>query len=307
MAEEGLGVRLAQTAPIPLDVELSLGMGELHALVGPSGSGKTTVLRSIMGLYRPASGVVRVGDEVWLDTSRGVSTPTRERRAGMVFQSFALFPHMTALENVEASLGHLRKGERSRRAREALKRVHLAGLEARRPGELSGGQQQRVAVARAIARDPRLLLLDEPFSAVDQVTRRRLYRELVELRAELAMPILLVTHDLEEAMMLADRMTVLHHGRSLQCGTPNEVSRQPRSVTVARLMGHRNLFEGRLSCADGETGGKIEWVGGTLETTTAPKSLDGGPVVWLVPKSGVILHRVDRPSAGENGRTRSRV
>ena len=208
----GLSVRLEQRAPIPLDAGLEVAAGELLALVGPSGSGKTTVLRCIAGLHRPAAGHVRCGDAAWFDAAAGIDLPPQARSVGLVFQNYALFPHLSALENVATALGHLPREARGARASALLDRVHLAGLEARRPAELSGGQQQRVAVARALAREPKVLLLDEPFSAVDQVTRRKLQRELAELRRGLAIPMILVTHDLEEAAMLADRLALLHHG-----------------------------------------------------------------------------------------------
>jgi molybdate transport system ATP-binding protein len=165
----------------------------------------------------------------------------------MVFQSYGLFPHMTALGNVTAAMGHVEAGRREARGRELLDLVNLGGLEARRPAELSGGQQQRVAVARALAREPKVLLLDEPFSAVDKATRQRLYREIAELRRTLDMPVVLVTHDLDEAIMLADRMAVLHRGRTLQTGTADEVTMRPVSPEVARLVDLRNLFEG-INC-----------------------------------------------------------
>jgi molybdate transport system ATP-binding protein len=202
----GLAVRLRQTRPIPLDVALACAPGELLALVGPSGSGKSTTLRAIAGLHRTKDGLVCCGGRTWLDTGNGIDLPPHRRSVGFVFQSYALFPHMTALGNVTAALGHRPAGERETRGRELLAQVRLAGLEARRPAELSGGQQQRVAVARALAREPSVLLLDEPFSAVDRSTRERLYRELVELRRGLAIPMVLVTHDLEEAALLADRL-----------------------------------------------------------------------------------------------------
>jgi molybdate transport system ATP-binding protein len=232
----GLEVELAQAGPIPLDVSFACAPGEVLALVGPSGSGKTTILRAIAGTYRVASGRVVVRGATWFASAQSINVPAHRRAVGMVFQSYALFPHMTALGNVAAAMGHVGAIERETRARAILERVNLAGLETRRPAELSGGQQQRVAVARALAREPEVLLLDEPFSAVDKATRLRLYREIAALRREFAMPVVLVTHDIDEAALLADRMTVLHHGRSLQTGTPNDLIAAPASEEIARLV-----------------------------------------------------------------------
>jgi molybdate transport system ATP-binding protein len=242
----GIQVRLAQVQPIPLDVDLYCQPGEVLALVGPSGSGKTTVLRSIAGLHHPENGSVYCQGEVWQDTASHVYLAAYQRAVGVVFQNYALFPHLTALANVLEALAHLPKSARKVRAAELLKRVHLDGLEDRYPCTLSGGQQQRVAVARALAREPKVLLLDEPFSAVDQVTRRRLYRELSELRRFLSMPIILVTHDLEEATLLADRLCILHKGSTLQSGPPLEVAAHPISARVAHLMDQQNIFTGQI-------------------------------------------------------------
>ena len=233
MAEQGLHVRLYQEGPIPLDVELSCGEDELLALVGPSGAGKSTVLRTIAGLYRPREGRITCGGALWFDALNGINVPPHKRRAGLVFQSYALFPHMTALRNVTVACGHLPKSEREAEARSLLKLVHLQGLEDRRPASLSGGEQQRVAVARALAREPAVLLLDEPFSAVDRRTRRQLYGELAELRKAVRIPIVLVTHDLDEAVALSDRMCVLDHGDMLQTGPPAELVKAPTNARVA--------------------------------------------------------------------------
>ncbi len=203
------------------------------ALVGVSGSGKSTTLRAIAGLYRPERGRVMCGHEVWLDTEAGVDMPPHLRRVGLVFQSYALFPHMTALRNVATALGHRPPEERLPRARELLLQVHLQGLEDRYPTELSGGQQQRVAIARALAREPAVLLLDEPFSAVDRPTRRRLHRELAELRQLVRVPIVLVTHDVDEAVALADRICVIDRGEMLQAGRPADLLAAPANARVA--------------------------------------------------------------------------
>jgi molybdate transport system ATP-binding protein len=218
-----LHVRVRQTAPMPLDVEFSAAPGEVTALVGPSGSGKTSTLRAIAGFMRPVDGTVACGGEVWLDTAAGIDIAARRRRAGFVFQSYALFPHMTAVENVMAALTDRPAAARRAEASALLARVHLSGAEDRRPGELSGGQQQRVAVARALARRPRVLLLDEPFSAVDQPTRQRLQAEMIELRRQLTMPIVLVTHSVDEVARLADTLVLLAEGRVVAAGPVNDI------------------------------------------------------------------------------------
>jgi molybdate transport system ATP-binding protein len=300
-AVAGLQVALEQDAPIPLAASFSCAPGEVLALVGPSGSGKSTILRAIAGAYRPRHGSVTVNGEAWLSRAVGVCLPPHRRAVGMVFQSYALFPHMTALGNVTAAMGHLPPGERATRARSILDLVHLAGLEHRRPAELSGGQQQRVAVARALAREPKVLLLDEPFSAVDKATRQRLYREIAELRRLLSMPVVLVTHDLDEATMLADRMSVLHRGRTLQTGTPEDVTTKPASAEVARLVDLRNVFTGTVAGQDPEGGHTIiAWAGMRIEARGRPGLSSGQDVAWVVPDGFVVLHRRDRPSRGEH-------
>jgi molybdate transport system ATP-binding protein len=267
-------------------------------VVGPSGAGKSTLLRCVAGLHRPEEGEVRCAGVAWLDTSRGIALPPHRRAVGLVFQDYALFPHMTALGNVAAALGHLPRGQRAGRARALLAQVHLAGLEDRRPAELSGGQQQRVAVARALARDPAVLLLDEPFSAVDRATRRRLQAELAALRQSLSIPVLLVTHDLEEAALLADRMVLMHRGRGLQEGRPAELMARPDSAEVARLLDLRNLFRARVA-AQAQDRTVLEWSGLLLEAAPAPGFAVGQEVDWLIAQGGVLLHRRLRPSAGE--------
>jgi molybdate transport system ATP-binding protein len=298
--EAALSVRLAQSGPIPLAVALDCAGGEVLALVGPSGSGKSTVLRCIAGVLRAREGRIAVAGETWFDSATGVFVPPHRRHAGFVFQNYALFPHLSARANVEAALAHLEAEARAARARSLLERVNLKGLESRRPFELSGGQQQRVAVARALARDPRVLLLDEPFSAVDRSTRQILYRELASLRRDLAMPVVLVTHDLDEAAMLADRMCILHRGRTLQEGKPHELMHRPASALVARLVDLKNIFRGRVLRHEAAAGATwIEAFGQSLECRLDERHAIGAEVSWAVPGSHVILHRRDRPSRGE--------
>ena len=295
---EGLSLRLAAVRPIPLDLALDVAPGELVALVGPSGAGKSTVLRCIAGLHRAEAGRIACGGDAWFDADARRDTPPHRRRAGLVFQDYALFPHMTAEANVTAAMGHVPPAERAARARALFATVHLSGLEDRRPAELSGGQQQRVAVARALARDPAVLLLDEPFSAVDRATRRKLQAELATLRRGLAIPILLVTHDLEEAVALADRIAVLHRGRGVQTDAPSALLARPATAEVARLLDLRNLFRGRVAAQEpGRT--LLRWGEQVLHAAPAPGFAPGAEVDWLIPGSAVVLHRRDRPSAGE--------
>lgn len=296
----GLRVRLRQEHPIPLDAELHCAPGELLALLGPSGSGKTTILRTIAGLLQPRGGEIACNGQTWLDTREGLYVSPQRRRVGLVFQDYALFPHLTALRNVTAALGHLPRGARAKRASELLELVHLSGLEERRPAHLSGGQRQRVALARALAREPAVLLLDEPFSAVDQVTRRKLQRELVLLRSRINIPALLVTHALDEAAAVADRMVALHRGRTLQDGPPAEMMTRPNSAVVARLMDLGNIFEGTVTehrPAQGIT--LVRWLDYVLEARYAGAFAPNTMVSWVVPPSHVVLHRRERPSRGE--------
>jgi molybdate transport system ATP-binding protein len=295
---EGLTVRLSARAPIPLELSLAIAPGELLALVGPSGAGKSTTLRCIAGLHRAAEGRITCAGETWFDSATGENLAPHRRAAGLVFQDYALFPHMTAAGNILAAMGHLPRPARAARLRELFAMVHLSGLEDRRPAELSGGQQQRVAVARALARDPAILLLDEPFSAVDRATRRRLQAELAALRRSLAIPILLVTHDLEEALALADRMVVMHRGLGLQTGAPGTLLTRPAHAEVARLLDLRNLFQGQVERHTAEAS-FLRWGAYLLEAAPAPHLPPGSRVDWLVAGAGVVLHRRGRPSAGE--------
>jgi len=290
-----------QEAPIPLDATFSCTGGQLLALVGPSGSGKSTLLRMIAGLSRPAAGQIICGDSRWYDQAQGICLSPQERHVGFVPQHYGLFPHMTALGNVLAGLHHLPAEKREPCAREWLVRVHLAGLEQRRPAQLSGGQQQRVALARALAREPSMLLLDEPFAAVDRATRETLYVELAELKRELALPIIMVTHDLGEALLLADRMTLLSHGKTLQSGQPREMLARPVNEAAARLLGIRNLFDGELLRHDQQAG--LTWFRSgehLLACELDPRWSPGSRVRWMVPNSGIRLRAAGQGSLPES-------
>jgi molybdate transport system ATP-binding protein len=235
-SDHSIRVDIRQQSPIPLSISFTCAPGEFLAIVGPSGAGKSTALRSIAGLYEPAVGKISCGSEVWFDSSKHIALPPQRRRVGLVFQSYALFPHLSALHNVASAMSHHPKTERLDRAQRLLGTVHLDGFQDRRPSELSGGQQQRIALARALARDPNVLLLDEPLSAVDRRTRRRLRAELLEVRTTLSAPVILVTHDLDDASALADRMLVLDRGEVIQEGAPRDVMTNPGSERVREAL-----------------------------------------------------------------------
>lgn len=309
--DAALVVDVEQTRPMPLVGSFCCGPNELLALVGPSGAGKTSMLRVLAGLMRPERGCVAVGGEVWCDTAQGVFLPPQRRNVGLVFQNYALMPHLSALDNVALSLLHLPRNERMTIARHWLDHVRMTSeQQARRPATLSGGEQQRVAVARALAREPRLLLLDEPFSAVDQMNRQGLYRLLADLRRELAIPIVLVTHDLNEARMLADRLVVIDAGEVLQQGIPDTIYRAPRNARVADLVGIHNRFHGRwLGASDRSGWGLLRWTPDGADPSDAPllKVRDKGripagqAVTWVIPSDGItVLDRTPK-QVGEFG------
>jgi molybdate transport system ATP-binding protein len=291
-----LRIALGHDGP-PLDLDLALPAGEIVGIVGPSGSGKTSLLRAIAGLLRPRRGRVAFDHDVWLDTAHGIDRPTRERPIGYVSQHYGLFPHLTALENVACSLLDLPPVARDAQARARLAQAHVAGLEERRPRELSGGQQQRVAMARALARNPRVLLLDEPFSSVDRSTRKRLYVELKRLHAELAPTVLLVTHDLDEAAMLASHLCLMQRGHIVQHGPTREVMTRPATIAAARLLDLPNLFEGPIEGTSAAR--RLVFGPHHLEVPDSGDFASGRSIAWTILPTRVVLHRVDRPSHGE--------
>jgi putative spermidine/putrescine transport system ATP-binding protein len=225
------------------DVSLDIRDGELLALLGPSGCGKTTTLRAIAGFVELTSGTVHFGD-------RDVTAlPVHRRNVGMVFQGYALFPHLNVEENVRFGL-RVRRWEKSRvgkRVAEMLRWVQLEKLAERRPRELSGGQQQRVALARAMAIEPDVLLLDEPFSALDAKLRQQMRAEIRQLQREAGITSVFVTHDQEEAMAIADRIGVMNHGRLEQLGSAEDLYKRPGSRFVAGFIGKCNFIEGRVT------------------------------------------------------------
>ncbi len=228
------------------------GAFSVTVLFGPSGCGKTTALRCLAGLARPEAGAIRCDAEVWFDADRGVCLSPQRRGVGFLFQDYALFPHLTVAGNVGYALAGLARAERRRRVANLLAAFGLTGLEGRYPHQVSGGQQQRVALARTLARRPRLLLLDEPLSALDGPTREQLRPELRRQLAWFGVPVVLVTHDRTEALALADHLIVMDRGRVVQQGPPADVFTRPAGLAVARVVGTETVQPGRVvGVADG--------------------------------------------------------
>jgi molybdate transport system ATP-binding protein len=252
------------------DLELSLEVEGTVALVGPSGAGKTSTLRVVAGLAHPRSGRVALGDDIWLDVARGIDRRPEERRVGLVFQEYALFPHMTVRGNV-AYAGRSRVDE-------LLERMGVAHLADARPAELSGGERQRVALARAVAREPGVLLLDEPLSALDAHTKSQVRAELSELLRSLGLPTLLVTHDYEDAAALADVVGVVVDGRIRQLATPAELVARPRDAFVASFTGANLLHGTARPAGDGLT--EVQLAGGGHVLSTDEAEGEVGVVVY---------------------------
>jgi molybdate transport system ATP-binding protein len=267
---------------LELRVELGVARGETVALAGPSGAGKTTILRLIAGLARPERGRVLCGGETWLDTESGISRAPEQRNCGYLFQEYALFPHLSVLENVVYGMSAVPRRVRSERARELLARFGIEALADARPAALSGGERQRVALARALARRPQVLLLDEPLSALDTRTRAGAARELAALLAEAEVPALLVTHDFEEAALLADRVAVMDRGRIVQSGPAAELAASPRSAFVADFTGAAVLQGEAERSAAGLTIVALDGGGTVASTDTAEGRVAASVFPWEV-------------------------
>jgi molybdate transport system permease protein len=259
------------------------------SILGPSGAGKTMLLRCIAGLERPDRGKVTLNNRSFFDSEARVNTPARQRRIGMLFQNYALFPNRTLAENIGFGLKGLSRDEQSKRIADLIKRTHLAGLEDRYPRELSGGEQQRVALARALAIEPEALLLDEPLSALDTHLRSQIEIQLQETFSTYRRPALLVTHNMEEAYRLGAQLLVLSRGRVVASGGKEEIFQRPPSVEVARLTGCKNISRARA--ISDHVVEALDW-GCTLHLAQ-PVPLPTGYV-------GIRAHHIEFAEAGED-------
>jgi len=218
--------------------------GGITILFGASGSGKTSTIKAIAGILRPDSGHISLNNQTLFDSVRGIDKPVRSRRVGLVFQNLALFPHMTALGNVEFAVMGASREDRRRRALELMERLRITHTASRRPRDISGGEAQRVALARALASRPALLLLDEPLSAIDEATKQEIIPDLKMINRDLKLPVIYVTHNRDEALSLGDYLVVYDRGRIIATGEPLEILGGPVNARVARMTGAENIFEG---------------------------------------------------------------
>ncbi|MBL0312178.1 MAG: ABC transporter ATP-binding protein [Holophagaceae bacterium] len=276
-------------------------------LFGPSGSGKTTLLRCLAGLERPDKGFIRMDGEAWCETSSGLHLPPQKRSLGFVFQDGALFPHLSAAGNLAYPLHGIPRAERLGCVQAMVELLGLDGLEHRKPGELSGGQRQRVALGRALIRRPRLVLMDEPLTALDRPARDALRHDLRRVFREMAIPVLLVTHDRDEAILLGDRMLMMQDGEIQQDGPPAEVFTRPRTPALAEALGIGTVVKARVL---GSEGGLVRLLAGTAELL-APDPGSGYPLgEWVhacIRGEGVAVEKDVNAHADSSPRNRVRA
>ncbi|MGJ3233272.1 MAG: ABC transporter ATP-binding protein [Oceanicaulis sp.] len=286
LAVEGAVVSFAPGRPAVDGADLGLTCGRVTALLGPSGSGKSTLLRAIAGLEKLDAGAIRFEGRLW--SGEGVHLEPETRRCGVVFQDYALFPHLTALGNVAFGLRGVSRERKRTAALERLAAVELAERARAYPHELSGGEQQRVALARALAPGPDVMLLDEPFSGLDRRLRADLRETTVEVLRRSEAATLIVTHDAEEALALADSIALMDAGRIIQHGAPDALYLKPSSLAAARLLGPVEVFDARVS------GGRADTALGWVE---APGLSEGALVLVLVRPEGVRVRRAEAEGA----------
>jgi iron(III) transport system ATP-binding protein len=281
------------------DVSFQIPAGEIVVLLGPSGCGKTTTLRCVAGLERPTAGSIVIGDRIMSAPGQGLFVPPRQRDVGMVFQSYAVWPHMTVKQNVAYPLKHrgIDRREMDRKVAEALELVDLASYADRPVTALSGGQMQRVALARSLSYRPNILLLDEPLSNLDAKLRIRLRADLRRIIKQTGLTALYVTHDQSEAVVLADRIGVMSAGKLLQLATPQEIYNQPADLFVANFTGASNLLEGRVVGRDGAFD-VVEIANGAKLRTIFPRAIRIGDAATVaVRPENIQLSKTSREHA----------
>ena len=282
-----------------LNVSLQCEAG-ITVLFGASGAGKTLTLDALAGFYAPDEGRIVLDDAILVDAASGVCLPTRRRSVGYVFQNYALFPHLTVEQNLAFGIQHLPPVERGRRIHEQLTRFGIADKLKRFPRELSGGEKQRTSIARALICQPKLLLLDEPVRGLDYALRTDFYEILRRVREENRIPILLVTHDAEEAYLLADKIAAVENGQVVQVAGPGELFEQPASPSIARLLGIGNVFSATIESLDPMAGlTKIRVGGLPLSLPYLPGRLRGDQLEFCIHKESIRIRQADQFGRGE--------
>jgi len=285
----------ARSAPFTLDVDFTAAPG-ITILFGPSGSGKTTILQCIAGLARPEAGRITAGERVFFDSAAGIDLPVPKRQLGYLFQTLALFPHLSVQRNVEYGLGHLDSETRAARVDRVLESFRIAHLRARKPEEISGGERQRVALARALVTEPCVLLLDEPLSALDNATKTRIIDDLRLWNERRSIPILYVTHGRREVFALGERVLFLEHGKVLAEGTPQEVMEAPRHETIAQIAGFENMFDVEVVSTHEDQGTMTCRIEGTaVELEVRLARFAPGEKLRVAIRAGDILLATARP------------
>ncbi len=283
---------------------LSTETPNVTVLFGPSGAGKTTVLRCLAGLERPDAGFIRMDGEAWCDASSGLHRPPQQRDLGFVFQDGALFPHLSAAGNLAYPLAGVSRLERALRVQAMVELLGLGGLERRRPGELSGGERQRVSLGRALIRRPRLVLLDEPLTALDRPARDALRNDLRRVFREMAIPVLLVTHDRDEAILLGDRMLMLQDGEIQQEGPPAEVFTRPRTAALAEAVGIGTVVKARVL---GREGGLVRLQAGSAELLAPCEEPLGEWVHACIRGEGIAVEKAAEHDGPSDSSPRNRL
>ena len=282
-------------------IDFEVEDGEFLTLLGPSGCGKSTTLSTIAGHDKPNGGRIKLGNSIFFDHDRGIYLPPEDRNCGLVFQSYALWPHMTVYNNVAFALKlrRMRKGEIGDRVRQVLDLVEMGDLMDRFPHQLSGGQQQRVALARTLAYQPAILLLDEPLSNLDAKLREKARLWLSRLQAQVRITTIYVTHDQSEAMALSDRIAVMSAGRIVQLGTPMQIYETPAHPFVADFIGSSNFFPGILKSIDADTGrGNVQLEGGEIVQGSIRRGIDTGSNVLVAVRPDRMTLLVEDKSIG---------
>lgn len=271
---------------------------EMTVLFGPSGAGKSLLLNMLCGIVRPDEGFIIINENEVYNSIADINIPIRERNMGHLFQEYALFPHMTIYDNIAYGINHLSKNRVKSKVEELLYLMRLSGMENRLPHELSGGQKQRAALARTLATDPKILLLDEPFSALDYQVREKLRQDLLMIHQRYPITTVFVTHDLEEAFVMGEKIAIINNGRLEQFGTREEVFYKPRTKNVAKFLGARNIFSGSIASVHGSTviieNPDIGKVMALADPETSQFS-SGEKVTFGIRPEEIMIIRPDRP------------